>query len=310
MSAQHPAAIEIQDLSYAYRSHWLVHTIPGVNGLSLTVHPGESFGFLGHNGAGKTTTIKCLLGLVRPRAGRIKLFGVDARSVASRRLVGYLPEQPYFYDHLSVTELMEMYAVLSEVPRRDRAQRIAEALELTGISGRSKSPMRSLSKGLTQRVAMAQAIVHRPRLLVLDEPFSGLDPIGRKEFVALLLHLKAAGTTIFMSSHILSDVEFLCERVSILKNGTLKGVFELQNLSAMLQGQYELVLDAGAARCVELGGAPQPQGNVTRIMFGERAAAEAALAKAISAGLRVESYQFVHGGLEELFVRLVQEEQR
>jgi len=302
-------AIEIRSLSYNYRSEWLLGSAPGLRDLSLTVHEGESFGFLGHNGAGKTTTIKCMLGLIRPLTGSVSIFGVDSRSVASRRSVGYLPEQPYFYDHLTVRELMEMYAALSGVHRAERAARIAWARERAGISGRSKAPMRSLSKGLTQRVAMAQAIVHGPRLLVLDEPFSGLDPLGRKEFADLLLSLKSSGTTIFMSSHILPDVEFLCGRVSILKNGELKGVFDLTELASLVHGHYELLLHdspALAGLLAHLGGRAEPHGKFVRLSFDARRDAETALSKAVALGLQVESYQLVHGGLEELFMQLVQ----
>ncbi len=304
-------AIEIENLSYRYRSDWLISTIIGLKSLTLTVFEGESFGFLGHNGAGKTTTIKCLLNLIKPVSGSVKIFGADSREVDARKSVGYLPEQPYFYDHLTVNEMMEMYAALAGVPRDLRASRIKEALDLVKVSARSKAPMRSLSKGLVQRAAMAQAIVHHPRLLVLDEPFSGLDPIGRREFSELLLHLKSKGTTIFMSSHILKDVEFLCERVSILRQGVLQGVFKLDELPVLLPGRYELVLDKSTAiEDLALQGKPDvnDQGKFLRLVFEDQAHAEEALARAIETGCRVESFQFVHGGLEELFVRLVNQE--
>ena len=304
-------AIEIRDLSYSYRSDWLFSRISGLKGLSLEVAQGESFGFLGHNGAGKTTTIKCLLGLIRPRTGSIRIFGTDSREIGARRSVGYLPEQPYFYDHLTVREIMELYAALAGVPSAERSESIERALSLTGISSRSKAPLRSLSKGLTQRLAMAQAIVHRPRLLILDEPFSGLDPVGRKEFADLLSHLKESGTTIFMSSHILKDVEFLCGRVSILKDGVLKGVFHLDQLPAITKGQYELSLqlhDKVQELLSKAGGLAVTRGRLVRLTFQSRGEAETALKAAIDLGINIESFQFIHGGLEELFLRLVREE--
>lgn len=302
-------AVEINKLYYQYSSDWSAKKFPAVKGISLEVQEGESFGFLGHNGAGKTTTIKCLLGLIRPTSGKLRIFGVDSRNKDARISVGYLPEQPYFYDHLTVGELMRMYACLAGVPAADVPAAIARALDAVKVSARAKSPMRSLSKGLTQRVAMAQAIVASPRLLVLDEPFSGLDPIGRKEFKDLLFELKKSGTTIFMSSHILSDVEFLCDRASIMAHGQIKGIFRLSELSTMSGGYYELVIrpapafeqeQRSRARVVE------PSNQSTRLTFESAGPAEEALRRALAQGVCVESYQFVRGNLEELFVKLVQ----
>lgn len=306
------AALEIRDLRYEYKSDWTAKRFAAVKGISLEVFEGESFGFLGHNGAGKTTTIKCVLGLVRPSAGEIRMFGVDSRKDPARASIGYLPEQPYFYDHLTVQELMEMYATLAGVPRKNLKHAVAVALERVRVGARASSRMRSLSKGLTQRVAMAQAIVANPRLLVLDEPFSGLDPIGRKEFKDLLCDLKQAGTTIFMCSHILSDVEFLCDRASIMAHGELRGIFNLSEVSEMTGGRYELALERSA---------PKPpfeavaatdvseQGSEIRCTFAKREDAERNLKAAIEQGFRISGYQFVPGNLEDLFVELVKFEE-
>ncbi|MBN8550039.1 MAG: ABC transporter ATP-binding protein [Deltaproteobacteria bacterium] len=305
-------AVEILNLHYSYKSDWTAKRFHAVKGISLDVFEGESFGFLGHNGAGKTTTIKCLLGLIRPTAGQLKIFGTDSRETDSRAAVGYLPEQPYFYDHLTVREIMQMYAQLAGVPSSQRNAAISNALDKVKVSARAKSPMRALSKGLTQRVAMAQAIVALPRLLVLDEPFSGLDPIGRREFKDILVALKKEGTTIFMSSHILSDVEFLCDRASIMAHGEIKSVFELQNLSNLVGGHYELVVARAGdfieklrPLCTSLEESPRS----IRCTFLEQSDAERALRMTLESSAKVESYEFVQGSLEELFLKLVQFEE-
>ena len=303
-------AVRIDNLSYFYRSHWTFKRFKGLQPFSLEIAPGESFGFLGHNGAGKTTTIKCILNLLTPASGRVELFGVDARRLAARKQVGYLPELPYFYEHLTVGELLELYAALAEVPRPGRRERVAEALEQVQLSSERKSPLRTLSKGQTQRVAMAQALVGRPRLLVLDEPFSGLDPLGRKEFTDLLLSLKKSGTTIFMSSHILSDVEYLCDRVSIMAQGRLLGVFSLHEKHDLSRGRFELVLRnmEGLADWLAITAERREvQERFIRYTFSSRSAAQEALQAALAAGAQVESYQFDHERLEELFVRLIKE---
>lgn len=224
--------LEINNISYVYRGDWLINKIQALKNISLEVFGGEAFGFLGHNGAGKTTSIKCILNLIRPSSGEIKLFGENSRRTSCRQMIGYLPEQPYFYDHLSVEETLAFYAQLSGLGARNLSRSVTETLEKVGLTSRRKQAMRSLSKGLTQRVALAQAIVARPKLLILDEPFSGLDPVGRKQFRQILLELKAQGCTLFMSSHILSDVEQICDRASVLVQGELKGVVNVKDLAA------------------------------------------------------------------------------
>lgn len=301
-------AIEINNLTYSYRSDWLYKKISAVKDINLSIEEGESFGFLGPNGAGKTTTIKCILGLVRPATGSIKILGCDSRSPEARKLVGYLPEQPYFYDHLTVQELMMMYAALSGVESNNLKSQVALALSRVKMEGRSGDRMRSLSKGLTQRVAMAQAIVNHPKILILDEPFSGLDPVGRREFKDLILELKEAGTTIFMSSHILSDVEFLCERASITVKGELKGVYNIKELQESRSNDYELVLATGEnieSHFINFCKKLYKEQNLLRLTFTDKSSAMEALRKSMELGLDVESFQRQHAGLEEVFVELV-----
>lgn len=305
-------AVGIKDLSYFYKSDWAGKRFHALKNITLEVAAGESFGFLGHNGAGKTTAIKCILALIRLGGGSILIFGRDHRDPLARRFVGYLPEQPYFYDYLTVQEIMEMYASLAGVEKNTMYEAIREALNLVHVSAKVKSPMRTLSKGLTQRVAMAQAIVAKPKLLILDEPFSGLDPIGRKEFKELLFHLKQQGTTIFMSSHILTDVEFLCDRASIMAYGELKGIFDLKDVPRLAGSGYELVLrDAETIkeRLAKLSSSVSVQDKFITFSFASGEIAEEALRMALDVKATIHSYQYVEGNLEDLFVQLVRFEE-
>jgi len=195
-----------------------VHSLVDLN---LTIEENEVFGFLGRNGAGKTTTIKLLTGLIKPTSGTASLFGMDTRSPEARKMVGYLPEQPYFYEYLTPKETIEFYGRLrglSAAERKEAWEKISELLDLRGIADRR---IRGFSKGMRQRVGFAVALVGDPPLLILDEPMSGLDPLGRRMIRELILHLRDTGKTIFFSSHVLSDVEEICGRVGILVSGRL-----------------------------------------------------------------------------------------
>lgn len=301
-------AIVINQLSYSQKSNWSFARTPILKNISLAIKSGESFGFLGHNGAGKTTTIKCILGLLRPLSGNIKVYGEDPLNPTARKHIGYLPELPYFYDHLSVFELVELSAELHHIPRNLRKAAIHRALETVQIMPRSKAPLRALSKGLTQRVALAQAIVANPTLLILDEPFSGLDPIGRRHFRDIFASLKSQGVTLFISSHILNDVEALCDRVSILSHGEIKGVFETKTIPSLRGTRYELnfrVEHLLSDTRNKLGGQESPNKSCLHFSFVERSAAEAKLQEALALGAYLESFETVHGTLEDLFVELV-----
>lgn len=192
-----------------------------VDGLTLTVRRGDVFGFLGANGAGKTTTVKMLLGFHAPTSGTAALLGRSTLDPAARRRVGYLPEQPYFPRFLSAGETVRMHARLAGLGRKAAPRAADDCLARVGMAAHERTPLAKLSKGMTQRVALAAALVGDPALLVLDEPASGLDPIGRREMVALLRELAAEGRTIFLSSHFLSEVESLCSHVAVLKAGRL-----------------------------------------------------------------------------------------
>jgi len=306
--SEEASILEVSGLCYSYTTDWLFKKVLALNGLSFEVHKGEAFGFLGPNGAGKTTTIKCILGLIQPQAVKVTIAGKPNTDPESRRELGYLPEQPYFYDHLSPYELVKMYAALSGLSGRNLKKAVEEALERVDIAFKSKVPLRSLSKGLMQRVGMAQAIVAKPRLLVLDEPFSGLDPIGRLQFRNLLIDLKSEGTSIFMSSHILSDVEFVCDRASILINGELKGVIDLKDLPNNRAGSVSFTVsnyrdaeDALRVSAMKL----TIQGPLLTATFPERSLAEHALLAALGSGASLETFDYDVASLEEVFMDLV-----
>src|SRR5215472_10284909 len=235
-------AIEIQGLSKNYAvGFWKKQIRPALKSLDLKVNVGETFGFLGPNGAGKTTTLKLLMGIIFPTAGTATILGKDLLDPEIKRKIGFLPEQPYFYDYLSAPELLDYYARLSGVPAGQRRKRIPELLERVGLGDAGKKQLRKFSKGMLQRVGIAQAIVHNPKLIFFDEPMSGLDPIGRREIRELLQGLKDEGKTIFLTTHILSDAESLCDRVAIIHKGELRGVGVVEDLTSKTADKTEVV---------------------------------------------------------------------
>lgn len=224
MNSQVPA-IEIIGLTKDYPvGFWRKRMRRSLDNLSLRVEEGEVFGFLGPNGAGKTTTLKLLMGLIFPTAGSAHILGRPIEDVSMHRDIGYLPEQPYFYDYLTARELLDYYARFSGYPSAERRARVTRVLERVGLSSAANMQLRKFSKGMLQRAGIAQAIIHDPRLVFLDEPMSGLDPIGRREVRDIILDLKTQGRTVFFSTHILSDAEMLCDRVAVLHQGKLRGV--------------------------------------------------------------------------------------
>ncbi|MFZ0807762.1 MAG: ABC transporter ATP-binding protein [Candidatus Sulfotelmatobacter sp.] len=236
------AAIEILGLEKTYMvGFWRKRPKRALYPLHLTVEDGEIFGFLGPNGAGKTTTLKMLMGLVFPTAGSARLLGRDWTDPEVKAQIGFLPEQPYFYDHLTAHELLDYYGQLSGVPAKQRKPRVEEVLARVGLTDIKGLQLRKFSKGMLQRVGIAQAILHDPKLVFFDEPMSGLDPLGRREVRDLIEQLKQEGKTVFFSTHILSDAEALCDRVAIIHQGELRGVGAVEELTANLQGKVEVI---------------------------------------------------------------------
>ena len=213
-----------------------------LHGISFSVQRGEIFGFVGPNGAGKTTTLKILMGLIHAQGGSATVLGHDIGESEYRRHVGFLPENPYFYDFLTGTEFLNFYARVSGVPAKERSERVASLLEQVGLAHAADARLRTYSKGMLQRVGIAQAIVHDPDIVFLDEPMSGLDPIGRKEVRDLILRLNGEGKTIFMCTHILSDVEMLCHRVAIIVKGEIRYVGSSEEFLSSEERSAEVVL--------------------------------------------------------------------
>ena len=236
------AAIEILGLTKTYQvGFWRKRAKCALQPLNLSVDDGEIFGFLGPNGAGKTTTLKMLMGLVYPTAGSAHILGSEINDSRMKAQIGFLPEQPYFYDYLTAAELLEYYAQLTGVAARDRKRQVNEVLGRVGLPDVSGMQLRKFSKGMLQRVGIAQAILHDPRVLFFDEPMSRLDPIGRREVRDLMEELKHAGKTVFFSTHILSDAEALCDRVAIIHQGELRGVGAVADLTSSVEGKVEVV---------------------------------------------------------------------
>jgi len=213
--------LEIEGLRKTYKGHLSLTSREVIKGLDLRIERSEVFGLLGQNGAGKTTTIKTMLSLIFPDAGTIRIFGQAHTRVALRRRIGFLPENPFFYEYLTGREFLDFYGQLFGYPKTERRARSEDVLAKVGMADRADLPLRKYSKGMLQRIGMAQALINDPDFVILDEPMSGLDPIGRREFRDIILDLKSRGKTVFFSSHILSDAEAICDRVGILKEGRI-----------------------------------------------------------------------------------------
>ena len=217
------AILKIENLRVEYKSREVGERMKiAVKNLNLSVFPGEVFGFLGPNGAGKTTTMNVLLGFVAPTAGDASIFGTSVRHPIARQRIGYLPELTYYYKFLSAEEILRFYAKIFRIPKQEIEQRIDSVLKLVDLDHARRRTIKTYSKGMQQRVGLAQALINNPDLLILDEPTSGLDPIGRMKVREIIQCLKQEGKTVFFSSHELGEVETVCDRVAIMSNGELK----------------------------------------------------------------------------------------
>jgi len=267
------AAIEILGIEKVYKvGFWHARPKRALQPLQLTVHEGEVFGFLGPNGAGKTTTLKILMGLVFPTAGTARILGHPWTDPAIKAQIGFLPEQPYFYDYLTAHELLNYYAQLSGVPAKERKRRIDEVLQRVGLTDVKGVQLRKFSKGMLQRAGIAQAILHNPKLVFFDEPMSGLDPLGRREVRDLMEQLKQEGKTVFFSTHILSDAEALCDRVAIIHKGELRGVGAVEDLTSTVQGKVEVIWQGTLipASMKALGAECHVTGDTVRAVIAEK----------------------------------------
>jgi ABC-2 type transport system ATP-binding protein len=238
-----PPAIHIEDLTKEYAvGFWRPRPYRALDRLTLSIAPGEVFGFLGPNGAGKTTTLKLLMQLIFPTSGRAEILGRPVGDVATRRRIGYLPENPYFYDYLTAEELLTYFAQLLDIPPADRKRRVGELLDRVGLGRERRFQLRKFSKGMIQRVGIAQALLNDPEVIFLDEPMSGLDPLGRRDVRALILELREQGRTVFFSSHILADAEALCSRVAVVAGGRLAATGRIGELAEFRIRGWELVV--------------------------------------------------------------------
>jgi ABC-2 type transport system ATP-binding protein len=306
-----PPAVRIEALTKDYTvGFWRRRPYRALDALSLEIEPGEVFGFLGPNGAGKTTTLKLLMQLIFPTAGRAEILGRPVGHAATRRRIGFLPENPYFYDYLTADELLTYFARLFGYAGAERARRVSALLDRVGIGRERRLQLRKFSKGMIQRVGLAQALLNDPEVIFLDEPMSGLDPLGRRDVRALILELRGQGRTIFFSSHILADAETLCSRVAVLAGGRLAGLGRLDDLVAFEVRGWELVVDGVAPGTLAALGAKVTR--ATEIAPGRFAlelppgeAPERLLSSLVASGARLVSLNPIRDTLEDFFVRQV-----
>ncbi|MEZ5418429.1 MAG: ABC transporter ATP-binding protein [Vicinamibacterales bacterium] len=307
-------AIETEGLTKDYQvGFWRPRPYRALHGLSLAVEPGEVFGFLGPNGAGKSTAIKLLMQLIYPTSGTARILGKPVGDVDVRRRIGFLPENPSFYDYLTAEELLTYFAGLFDVPAAERQARVGRVLDEVGLGAERRMRLRSYSKGMVQRVGIAQALINEPDVVFLDEPMSGLDPIGRRDVRRLLVSLRDRGCTVFFSSHILSDAETLCSRVAVIAQGRLAAGGRLADIVGVDVLGWELVVDASAeaiarARTRVRGVTALHEGRYALDLAPE--SPEQVLQALAADGARVVSLNPVRKTLEDFFVRHVAETAR
>lgn len=304
------AVVEINNLTKDYEiGFWRKRKVRALDGLSLTVEAGEILGFLGANGAGKTTTLKLLMRLIFPTSGEARILGHDIREISMHERIGYLPENPYFYDYLTAREFLDYCAQLFGYDAAARRKRAADLLARVKLDEkRWDTQLRKFSKGMLQRVGLAQSIINDPEVVFLDEPMSGLDPIGRREVRDLIAALRQEGKTVFMCSHILSDIEILCDRVAILKNGKLVQLGRLDDLRQ--QTAHHMVeviasaisLDALSTELPSVEFALSATASGLRIQVRDESYVDRVLVALRKNGGTLVSVQPVRQSLEELFV--------
>lgn len=305
--------IEIENLSKDYeKGFWVKKKIRALDSLTLNVESGQIFGFLGGNGAGKTTTIKILMSLIFPTTGSAKILGKDISNVKMRTRIGYCPENPYFYDYLKASELMNYFGELFGLDAARRKQKTEELLTKVGLEEKDwNRQLRKFSKGMLQRVGIAQALINEPEIVFLDEPMSGLDPIGRREIRELIAELREKGVTVFMSTHILSDIEALCDNVAILRGGRLAATGKLDDLlnDAGQQQSFEINVKGVSAESLEAdlaniaGATISSKASGANIQVLEETDIDKVLQMTREKGGRLVSVQPVKQSLEELFVK-------
>ena len=304
--------LELSEVSKVYRDPMTLKPFTAVDRISLSLRGGEIFGLLGPNGAGKTSTIKMILGLTRPTRGTIRLQGREPGDPDARRRLGYLPENPCFYDHLTAREYLSLVGSLFGIERRAARLRADVLLSRLGLGGESTKPLRKFSKGMTQRLGLCQALLNDPDLLVLDEPMSGLDPIGRADVKQILRDERDRGVTVLMSSHNLAETETLCDRVAILHRGRVLEVGEMKSLLESGVIEWEVTVDALPKSSLEglrsEGHRVAPAGTRWTILVTDAEVLQRLLGALTKDGIFIRSVEPRRNSLEEHFVRTVQAE--
>jgi len=309
--AERHEIVQVKDVVKDFRPGFGLRRKRVLHGVSFEVVDGEIFGFVGPNGAGKTTTLKILMGLIRPTAGTASILGRDVGESGFRDQIGFLPENPYFYPFLTAYEILDFYARLSGVDFANRAARAGEMLEMVNLSHAADARLRTFSKGMLQRVGVAQALIHDPRVVFLDEPMSGLDPIGRKEIRDVILQLRAAGKTVLMNTHILHDVEMICDRVAIIVKGVIRHQGRVEDFLPDTEVPTAAVLSnldpVVATRIEEDFGAPfRGLGDRVELVLPDKAM-QRVLGIALSSGAEIVSVTPHRKSLEDVFMSAVQE---
>ncbi|HUH02214.1 MAG TPA: ABC transporter ATP-binding protein [Kofleriaceae bacterium] len=301
--------VEVDRLEKRYQSGFLLRSVQAVRDISFKVEAGQVFGFLGPNGAGKTTTIRVLMGLIRATSGTVKLFGQPAPSRTARARIGFLPESPYFYDYLTVAELLDLAGRLCGVPSAERRTRADELISLVGLQKARNVRLKKYSKGMLQRAGIAQSLIADPELVIYDEPMSGLDPVGRKEVRDIIRGLGERGKTVMFSSHILADVEMICDHVAFVAGGEVRRSGSLSELVDTTVHGFDISLatpgDFSDTVVGELAAVAESFRRGDReltVVLGADADADAFLEKARALGARVRSVEPRHQTLEDLFL--------
>ena len=308
-------ALSVSSLSKTYRTGLLRRsTVQALDGISLAVEEGAIFGLLGSNGAGKTTLVKILLGLVRPSGGTARLFDRPAGTPAARHRIGFVPENHRFPGFFTATQTLHAYGRLADVPRAERNRRIPELLNRLALDGRGDTKVKTFSKGMLQRLGLAQALLNEPDLLFLDEPTGGVDPVGRRAIRDIVLELRDEGKTIFLNSHLLSEVEKVCTQIAILRDGTLVRRGSVEELTAV-DRVYDLVASPVPESLLDspelpLGPAPDPSSSAAdlkqyRVRADERATLNAVVDRLRSADVEIESITPLRQSLEDYFIDVV-----
>ncbi len=295
-------ALAVRDLDKTFDPGLMEKKVEVLRGLSFEVMRGEIFGFLGPNGAGKTTTIKAITGLIFADGGEIEICGLPHDAAAAKRKIGFMAENPYFYPYLTGREYLAFHGQLLGLDRAESPQRVIEVLDLVSMSDRADRPMRTYSKGMLQRLSLGQALLGKPELLILDEPMSGLDPLGRRDVRDIILAERARGTTIFFSSHIIPDVEMICDRVAIVAEGRLQAIGQVRDLVATEVDAYEVSFvgaDPGAMTTPVLESRAGNDASWVRVASSER---DGLLRELVESGARVVGVTPVRSTLEEFLL--------